>query len=256
MLTQKANFPPLSVLSLLNSSPNTRLTGASTRSNGILMLSCSNAVVYTYDIALGCFTKLADSWWAKGSEAWGLDRQRTLASNCGLSDEEDGFQEGLVAYVEGYCDRHMKPLVATTSTVDAKNSGNNNSSGNSKGEEKPQWWAEVLTLGHQEMLLYAAKTLESPFEFKQALYMYAKKIADEGFRWKAEELIKDLFGPIYWCVSTFSSFTFSKLVQFQYGDRRPGRDDGWVPRIAGCDKRTVLMDVLVIFGACLFVFIS
>ena len=30
--------------------------------------------------------------------------------------------------------------------------------------------------------------------------MYAKKVADEGFRAKAEELIKDLFGPIYWWV--------------------------------------------------------
>jgi hypothetical protein len=37
-------------------------------------------------------------------------------------------------------------------------------------------------------------------EYKQILLVYAKKIADEGFRNKAEELIKDLFGPIYWCV--------------------------------------------------------
>jgi protein HIRA/HIR1 len=40
--------------------------------------------------------------------------------------------------------------------------------------------------------------LDSPQEYKQALLVYAKKIADEGFRAKAEELIKDLFGPLYW----------------------------------------------------------
>jgi TUP1-like enhancer of split len=37
-------------------------------------------------------------------------------------------------------------------------------------------------------------------EYKQILLVYAEKIADEGFKNKAEELIKDLFGPIYWFV--------------------------------------------------------
>jgi hypothetical protein len=37
-------------------------------------------------------------------------------------------------------------------------------------------------------------------EYKQILLVYAKKLADEGFRNKAEELIKDLFGPVYWFV--------------------------------------------------------
>ena len=48
--------------------------------------------------------------------------------------------------------------------------------------------------------MHAAKVLESPQEYKQALLVYAKKIADEGFRAKAEELVKELFGPVYWCV--------------------------------------------------------
>jgi protein HIRA/HIR1 len=55
-----------------------------------------------------------------------------------------------------------------------------------------------MTLGHLETKLHAALVLDSPHEYKQVLLVYAKKVADEGFRAKAEELIKDLFGPVYW----------------------------------------------------------
>lgn len=172
---QAANFPPVSLRPIL-SNPNTRLTGVSTRSNGVSMLSCSNAVVYTYDLSLNCFTKLADRWWAEGSEAW--QRQRSAAATSGNNNK------GLVAYVEGYCNNIPVPESPTTNSPDDKT--------------KPQWWAEALTLGHLETRMYAAKTLDSPAEYKQALFTYARRIAEEGFRWKAEELIRELFGPVYW----------------------------------------------------------
>ena len=60
-----------------------------------------------------------------------------------------------------------------------------------------------MTLGHLETKLHSTKLLESPVEYKQALLLYAKKIADEGFRAKGEELIKELFGPVYWYVAGF-----------------------------------------------------
>jgi hypothetical protein len=31
--------------------------------------------------------------------------------------------------------------------------------------------------------------------------MSTKKIADEGFKGKAEELVKELYGPVYWYVA-------------------------------------------------------
>lgn len=66
--------------------------------------------------------------------------------------------------------------------------------------ERPPWWNAAMTLGHLETRMHAARVLESPTEFKQALLVYSKKIADEAFRGKAEELIKELCGPVYWCV--------------------------------------------------------
>ena len=84
-----------------------------------------------------------------------------------------------------------------------------------------------MTLGHLETKLHAARVLDSPQEYKQVLLVYAKKIADEGFRGKAEELIKELYGPVYW---------------------RPGREGSWSPMLIGLSKRDLLKDVLVIFG--------
>ena len=67
-------------------------------------------------------------------------------------------------------------------------------------KQRPKWWNTALTLGHLETRLHSTRLLDSPVEYKQAMLMYAKKIADEGFRGKAEELIKELFGPVYWWV--------------------------------------------------------
>ncbi|KAF7784604.1 hypothetical protein Agabi119p4_769 [Agaricus bisporus var. burnettii] len=200
---QTANFPPVSLRPILSTS-NTRLTGALTRSDGVPMLSCSNTVVYTYDLSLHCFTKLADRWWSDGSEVW--QRQQRPAASSGSN------YVGPVAFVEGYC--NGPPMDDS-----AGNAGDDRST-------KPQWWSEALTLGHLETRMYAARTLDSPKEYEQALVAYARKIAEEGFRWKAEELIKELMGPLYW---------------------RSGKDDGWVPTVAGVSKRNLLKEVLSIF---------
>jgi hypothetical protein len=81
--------------------------------------------------------------------------------------------------------------------------------------QRPKWWHTALTLGHLETRLSSARLLDSPQEYKQAMSIYAKRIADEGFRAKAEELIKELFGPVYWCVCDCGRifwFIFSLMI--------------------------------------------
>ena len=56
--------------------------------------------------------------------------------------------------------------------------------------ERPAWWNTALTLGHLESRLHACRLLDSASEYRQALILYVKKIADEGFRGKAEEVLK------------------------------------------------------------------
>ena len=108
-----------------------------------------------------------------------------------------------------------------------------------------------MTLGHLESKLHATKALESPQEYKQALLLYAKRIADEGFRAEAEELVKELFGPVYWCVGrrgTVGVRGDDRLMNARHG-RRPGRDEAWSPTIVGMSRRDLLKEVLNIFGA-------
>ncbi|KIK02860.1 hypothetical protein K443DRAFT_5757 [Laccaria amethystina LaAM-08-1] len=63
-------------------------------------------------------------------------------------------------------------------------------------DDKPRakWWSTALTRGHLETKLNSTKLLEIPLQYKRMLILYAKKIADEGFRAKGEGLIKELLG--------------------------------------------------------------
>ena len=63
----------------------------------------------------------------------------------------------------------------------------------------------ALSLGHLEARLDAAIATGSPAEYKIFLTTYAKKLADEGIQNKAEELVKDLMGPIYLFVFRLTS---------------------------------------------------
>lgn len=55
----------------------------------------------------------------------------------------------------------------------------------------------AMSLAHLEVRMKAAVTLDSPTEYRTFLVAYAKKLAEESIRNKAEELLKELMGPIY-----------------------------------------------------------
>jgi protein HIRA/HIR1 len=66
--------------------------------------------------------------------------------------------------------------------------------------ENLPWWTEAMTLAHLETRMHAARLLDSPSEYKSNLFLYAKRISEEGLRTKGEELLKELCGPLYWSV--------------------------------------------------------
>lgn len=168
-----ATFPPASLAPLL-ASPNASLLAASVRPNGVPILHLSTGAAFSYDPGLATFTRLADRWFAKGSDVWPV-RTRNSSAN----------QLGPVAAVES----QLNSLDDAASSI-----------GEDDLVPKPKWWGAALTLGHLEGRLAAARALESGAEYKQTMLVYAKRIADEGFRAKAEEVIRELFGPVYWCV--------------------------------------------------------
>ncbi|KAG6333141.1 hypothetical protein ID866_5947 [Astraeus odoratus] len=190
--SQMASFPPIFISQLLQA-PNSKVLSLTVRPNGAPVLQISSGVAYTYDAQLLQWTKLSDRWWSEGSDVW-QGRQRAT--------------KDVVTSIES----------AITTSFDDKPV---------HAKERPKWWSTALTLGHLESKIHAAKALESPSEYKQATLMYARKLADEGFRAKAEELIKDLFGPVYWNPSR--------------------KEETWSPTIVGLAKRDLLREVLSVF---------
>ena len=192
------------------------MVSASVNQNGAPVVQVSNGCAYSYEPELLTWIKLSEKWWAGGSSAWQA-RSRTGTVNA---------NRGVVAAIENAISEQTGP-----------DDGAN--------RERPNWWEAALTLGHLETRLQATKVLESPAEYKQALLVYAKRIAEDGFRGKAEELVKELFGPLYWWVLV--GFLDNR-ARFDCLRRRPGRDDSWTPALLGFHKRELLREVLNIFG--------
>ena len=165
---QQALFPPISVSAILGNAPNCSIVTASVRANGAPIIQLSTGVAHTYDSSLLAWTKLSDGWWAEGSDSWSGRQRGTTQSGT----------RGIVNTIES-------AIVERIPAIDVV-------------KERPSWWSDALTLGHLENRMYAAKALDSLQEYKQALILYAKKIADQAYRAKAEELIKELFGPVFW----------------------------------------------------------
>ncbi|CAE6351863.1 unnamed protein product [Rhizoctonia solani] len=193
--TASALFPPASILPLL--SANTSIDSVQLRPNGSHLILLSSGTAVSYESSLMTWTRVSEPRWADGSDSW-TGRQRGPSS-----------ARGVLANME----------VALT---EIRGQG-----GDTSAIRRPQWWNSALTLGHLESRLAAAQLLDSPAEYKQALLLYAKRLADEGFRSKAEELIKELSGPMYY---------------------RPGREEKWQPAVLNMNKRDLLKDVLGIFA--------
>lgn len=164
---QKAISPPTSVLPLL-SQPNAHITSVGLRGNGAPIISLSTGVAHSYDSSLLAWVRVSENWWADGSDAWS-NRQRSTSN---------AIPRGIIAILE-----------SSLGELEVAPPPN---------KETPQWWIAAKTLGHLEQRMGAARLLDSQSEFKNSLLIYAKKLAEEGFRGKAEELVKELYGPVYW----------------------------------------------------------
>jgi protein HIRA/HIR1 len=181
---QRAVYPPISIAPILQPSACDVLS-ATVRANGCPVLQLSSGVAHSYDPGLSTWIKLSDKWWMEGSEVW---QGRGRGNNTGARGH------GIVAAVE----QGITELMRGNGVLD-----NEAYNGAAAAGEKPRptWWSAAMTLGHLESKLAAAKVLDSAVEYKQVLLVYAQRIANEGFRSKAEELVKELFGPVYWYVA-------------------------------------------------------
>jgi len=192
------SLAPLFLTTTGSPSPNIKITSIFLRPNGSVIASLSSGSIYTYDISLSSWVCLSSTWWSAGSDAW---NPRSRVSSASSSQGPLAFLEASVAEAAMIAPNpHSNPAL-----------------------ERPPWWNTALTLGHLESRMHACRLLDSAGEYKQALLQYVKKIADEGFRGKAEEVLREFCGPVYW---------------------RPGREEKWCSTVCGISKRDLLKDVL------------
>jgi protein HIRA/HIR1 len=135
------------------------------RPSGTPWIRLSSGASYAYNGDFQAWEEMCNTWLAESSPVW--TRTRGTANKnivTGLETELNALQPNLTQDVTG---------------------------------GKPRWWNDAMTLGHLEVRMRAAVLLDSAAEYKSFLLMYAKKIADEGYKSKGEELVRELYGPVY-----------------------------------------------------------
>ena len=63
-----------------------------------------------------------------------------------------------------------------------------------------------------ETRLYASKLLGTAADYREVLMTYAAKLAEDNLVERADELVRELCGPVFWCVLVFE--TSSLLMAF------------------------------------------
>lgn len=85
---------------------------------------------------------------------------------------------GPLSRLEEQCRLRMKPMVNGT-------------------EHEPDWWKETQQMTIMEMRIRASRLLGSRDEYRYWLSQYATFVARQDFVGRAEELLKELIGPLY-----------------------------------------------------------
>ncbi|GAA5916278.1 hypothetical protein JCM5296_002639 [Sporobolomyces johnsonii] len=251
-------YPPLNISSLLASSaskshPSPTITTSSVLPNGTPLLALDSGATFSYDADLASWTRVSEPWWAK-SDLWEGRRGRPghgVAQSRGIIRTIEGAVNEIV--VDEQVNGTEEPESDSDDEEEADGNANGdvemNGSGaheNGNGDERapkrskrtvpegapasPQGstsdFRMALSLAHLETRMKAAVALDSPSEYRAFLIAYAKKLADDGLRSKAEELIKELLGPVY---------------------NKPGKkvEDEWSATVLGLNKRELLRDVVL-----------
>ncbi|BEJ17036.1 hypothetical protein CspHIS471_0604370 [Cutaneotrichosporon sp. HIS471] len=162
------------------------------RPNGTPVLVTSEPAAWAFDREMGVWSQIAASWWSASP-----------------LNEHDGRTRNGRSVPNG-------PLAEIEAKVTAMR-------GVAPPDPKPNWWNESMACGHYETRLRGARLLGSKDEYRHWLKEYAKYLADESFRERAEDVLAELMGPIF---------------------HVEGRSIDWIPRMMGTHKHDFAKDFL------------
>lgn len=199
-------FPALSLSTLLTSAstaaePHPMITTSAILPNGAPLIALSSGSTHSYDVDLASWIRLSDTWWSKGSDFWENRRGKAVTSGRGVIRGIESAINDIV--VDSALDLTGEDSSDSEADGDESSSRRKTIPEGTAAEQvgKQEMFRLAVSLGHMEIRMKGAVALESAGEYRGFLSAYAKKLAEEGFRNKAEELIKELLGPVYLYVS-------------------------------------------------------
>lgn len=99
-------------------------------------------------------------------------------------------------------------------------------------DEEPEWFKETQQMAIMEMRMRASVLLGSRDEYRYWLSQYASFLGRNEFIGRAEELLKELVGPLYQSVQPTLAVRISPDIS-----RHPGRPSTWQSEVLGLRKR-------------------
>lgn len=147
------------------------LIQSSLRPNNVPVFFLSTGETYAYSSQLSAFLRVSSSFHALGSSHWEASRTRSSAA---ATQAPTTSSRGVIGALEA--------AVTDLPTL---------------SRAKPEAFDLALTLAHLESRMLACVELGvSEKEYKNNLSLYVRRLGEEGFRGKAEELVKELAGEV------------------------------------------------------------
>ncbi|EED24023.1 histone transcription regulator Hir1, putative [Talaromyces stipitatus ATCC 10500] len=201
--TVSSPHPPVSLQPVLDAATHAQtgqailapaITGARINSEGRIVVGLTNGEGYIYSSAMYTWQRVAEPWWAVGSQYWNttdasVSNLQAMGSQNGEESKKKKISAGIIPFLERntttetllrgrayFLQRLIKVLLS---------------------REGYESFESSVSIAHLENRMAAALSLGAKEEFRLYLSMYAKRIGAEGLRGKVEELLKALVGGIF-----------------------------------------------------------
>lgn len=225
MSTKKLHLKsPLSISSLLENntkylddglSRSDKITLCSITSLGTPLITLSNGSGYLFNIDLGVWQTITESWWAFGSHYWdSISRDNTSKpqSTALFGNDDDG--ESITSLLEN---KTNEEIIRASRTGRGKFF--NKISKNMLMKEGFENLENTISVSHLENRILCCELLGEKKDFHQFLISYSKRICELGLKAKIFEVCNELLGP----------------------------DDktNWIPTICGLEKHKLLKEIIL-----------
>ncbi|EGV65980.1 Hira-domain-containing protein [Yamadazyma tenuis ATCC 10573] len=203
-----------------------KITLCSITSVGIPLITLSNGSGYLFNIDLGAWQTITESWWAFGSHYWnslsGENGNRPQSANL-FGNEEDG--ESIMSLLEN---KTNEEIIRGSRTGRGKFF--NKISKNMMMKEGFENLENTISVSHLENRILCCEILGEKKDFHEFFISYVKRICELGLKAKVFEICSQLLGP---------------EAAEEDEDEDEIIETTWDPKICGLDKHELLKEVIL-----------